>query len=101
MSKRLLPLNAVLIGASIGLVAYIGWHLFTPIRDVALTRRATPPAATPTAPGRPTPDGSVGAYGAIASRNLFSPDRTEAPVAASAASALAAVRKPHLHPIIR
>src|SRR5262249_41567406 len=100
MSKRLLALNAVLIGASIGLVAYIGWHLFTPIRDVAVTRRATPPAATPTVPGRTTPDGSVGAYGTIASRNLFSPDRTEAPVAASAASALAALPKPNLYGVI-
>ena len=98
MSRRVLALNALLVGASIGLVAYIGWQWVTP-RDTAPTRRATNTPATSLATGSPTVDGSSGAYGTIASRNLFSPDRNEA-AAGGATSALAALPKPNLLGVI-
>ena len=99
MSKRLLTLNALLVGISVGLIAYIGWQFATPKTD-APTRRAASEPATSAAASPAGPDGSGGAYGAIASRNLFSPDRTEAPLAGSAATALAALPKPSLHGVI-
>src|SRR5712692_6917773 len=100
MSKRLLTLNALLVGGSVGLTAYIGWQFVAPRGDVAPTRRTAGVPAAPGAIGSVNPDGSGGAYGAIASRNLFSPDRTEALAAGSAASALAALPKPSLHGVI-
>jgi len=99
MSKRLLMLNALLVGASAGLIAYIGWQVATPRNGTPTRRAAGGPAASP-AFDSATADKSPGTYSTIASRNLFSPDRSEAPVAASASSALAALPKPSLHGVI-
>ena len=99
MSKRLLALNALLVGASVGLIAYIGWQMAPPRTDTPTRRAASGPAA-PIAASPATADRSGGAYGAIASRNLFSPDRSEAPSGGMAANALAALPKPSLHGVI-
>src|SRR3989442_137885 len=98
MSKRLLMLNALLVGASAGLIAYIGWQVASPKTDTP-GRRASgaPVASTATAPA--ATDRSGGAFGTIASRNLFSPDRTES-ASANASNALAALPKPSLHGVI-
>lgn len=101
MSKRTLALNALLVGASAALMAYISWQLIAPPAGSAPTgHRAAGVPVAPPATGLISPDGSAGGYGAIASRNLFSPDRTEAPAAGGAANALAAVPKPNLHGVI-
>jgi len=100
MPKRLLALNALLVGASVGLIAYIGWQIAPAKTDTPTRRAASGSAATPTAASPSTADRSGGAYGAIASRNLFSPDRSEAPSGAMAANALAALPKPSLHGVI-
>jgi hypothetical protein len=99
MSRQLLMLNALLVGASVGLVAYIGWQVASPKTEMP-TRRAASGSVGSTAASPTTPDRSGGAYGTIASRNLFSPDRSEAPSSNTAANALAAVPKPSLHGVI-
>lgn len=79
MSKRLLMVN-VLVGAlAVGAVGYIAWELARPVRPSPAARprpapRGAPVGATPTAP-EPAP----GSWTVIASRNLFSPARSEAP----------------------
>ena len=98
MSKRLLMLNALLVGASAGLIAYIGWQVASPKTDTPGRRASSAPvASTATAPA--ATDRSGGAFGTIASRNLFSPDRTES-ASANASNALAALPKPSLHGVI-
>jgi len=99
MPKRLLALNALLVGASVGLIAYIGWQMASPRTDTPTRRAASGPVAS-TSASPATADRSSGAYGAIASRNLFSPDRSEAPSGGTAANALAAMPKPSLHGVI-
>jgi len=97
MSKRLLMLNALLVGASAGLIAYIGWQVASPKTDTPGRRASSAPVASTAA--APATDRSGGAFGTIASRNLFSPDRTES-ASANASNALAALPKPSLHGVI-
>jgi len=97
-SRRLLTLNALLVAASVGLIAYIAWQIVTPRGDAPARRAASMPA-TSAAAGPASLDGSSGAYGTIASRNLFSPDRSET-AAGGASNALAAFPKPSLHGVI-
>ena len=98
MSKRLLMLNALLVGASAGLIAYIGWQVASPKTDTPGRRASSAPVAS-TAAAPAATDRSGGALGTIASRNLFSPDRTES-ASANASNALAALPKPSLHGVI-
>src|SRR2546422_856922 len=92
MSKRLLMLNALLVGAPAGLIAYMGWRVASQKPDTPGRRPPSAPVAS-TAPPPAATDRSGGAFGTIASRNLFSPDRTES-ASANASNALAALPKP-------
>lgn len=83
MPKRLPLLTVVLVGLSIAFGALIVKELNSappartsrpqPAASVAATGTPPAPAASSTAPG------GAGSYAVIASRNLFSPTRTEAP----------------------
>lgn len=95
MSRRFLALN-VLLGLLGGLCAA------ALIRDV-LTPAPLPPPPTPRAAApaavsasAPPPGASAGGYAVVASKNLFSPSRSEAPVG----PVLATGPKPLLHGVV-
>ena len=95
MSRRFLALN-VLLGLLGGLCAAgLIRELLTPL---PLPPPPTPRAAAPAAVSvpAPTPAASAGGYGVVASRNLFSPSRSEAP----AGPVVAAGPKPLLHGVV-
>jgi hypothetical protein len=101
MPRRLLLLNGVLLVASAMLVGYIAWELTRAPEPT--TARTRPPGATAGAPSpAPAPPlAPVGTYGAIASRNLFSPTRSEAPPSAvSAAASAPPMPKPNLYGVV-
>ena len=95
MSRCFLALNILLglLGAlcAAGLIR----ELLTPL---PLPPLPTPRAAAPAAMSvpAPTPAASAGGYGVVASRNLFSPSRSEAP----AGPVVAAGPKPLLHGVV-
>jgi len=95
VSRRFLALNVLLglLGAlcAAGLIR----ELLTPL---PLPPPPTPRAAAPAAGSvlAPTPAASAGGYGVVASRNLFSPSRSEAP----AGPVVAAGPKPFLHGVV-
>lgn len=95
MSRRFLALN-VLLGL-LGALCAAGLmrELLTPL---PLPPPPTPRAAAPAAVSvpAPTPAASAGGYGVVASRNLFSPSRSEAPVG----PVVAAGPKPLLHGVV-
>ena len=95
MPRRLVVLNALLIALAVASVGSV-------IREIraqapAQTRRSAPPSA-PTAAQAPAPPEASGSYTVVASRNLFSPTRTEAPVSASANAP--PIPKPNLYGIV-
>lgn len=94
MSRRFLALN-VFLGLLGGLCAAgLTRELLTPLPlPPPPLRAAAPPAVSvPT----PTRAASAGGYGLVASRNLFSPSRSEAP----AGPVVAAGPKPLLHGVV-
>jgi hypothetical protein len=98
MPTRLLALNVLLGGVSLACAAFIVWEQVAP----APTPQARPrPAAPAAAPARPpeAPRPPASAYTVVATRNVFSSSRTEAPVAAAAGAAVAVV-KPNLHGVV-
>lgn len=98
--SRLLALDVLLILVAGALVVYIGWELTRSLPDNGVrTRSAAAPATPPPAPAPPqTPPG---AYTGIASRNLFSPTRTEAPPTPLAGSPAAPpLPKPNLYGVV-
>lgn len=96
MSRRLIAINAGLVVIAIVAVAITVREFRTP--PPPATRRARPPAAPVVTAPPPAPP-APGAYAVVASRNLFSPTRSEAPAGPSA-SAAPPVAKPHLYGII-
>jgi hypothetical protein len=75
--RRLPLLTVLLVAISAGFVALIARELRTPPRaPVSRTQPSASVAATPAAPAAPAPAPN---YSTVASRNLFSPSRTEAP----------------------
>jgi hypothetical protein len=92
--RRFLALN-VLLGLLAALCAAGLIRELTPLPlPPPPTSRAAAPAAV-SVPA-PTPAGSAGGYGVVATRNLFSPSRSEAP----AGPAVAAGPKPLLHGVV-
>jgi hypothetical protein len=95
VSRRILALNVLLglLGAlcAAGLIR----ELLTPL---PLPPRPTPRAAAPAAVSVPaaTPAAAAGGYGVVASRNLFSPSRSEAP----ASPVVASGPRPLLHGVV-
>jgi len=96
MARRLMILNGALVLIALVAVASV-YHELRRAPNTVPTRRAagpTAPPGTPAAPGGARP----GSYGVIASRNLFSPTRSEAP--AAAVSNAPPAPKPNLFGII-
>jgi len=93
VSRRVLALNVLLglLGAlcAAGLIR----ELLTPLPLPPPPRAAAPAAGSVPAP---TPAASAGGYGVVASRNLFSPSRSEAP----AGPVVAAGPRPLLHGVV-
>jgi hypothetical protein len=104
MPRRLLLLNTTLVAIAGVLVAFIAWQLTRPVASRPGAAGARPAAATTRPPAVPSPEvaAAPGSYGIIASRNLFSPTRSDVPaVAAGGAGAPAAqVPKPSLYGIV-
>lgn len=98
MPRRLLLLNVVLGGASIVCAAFIAWELVAP--TPARVVRRHPPAPPAPAPAPEPPRAPASAYTVVATRNVFSPTRTEGGALQSAGAAVLAGPKPHLHGVL-
>lgn len=100
MPRRLLMLNALLVVVAAACIAYIGWQLAGPGANRPALAIRPAPASTPSrmpSAAVPTPPGS---YGVIASRNLFSPARSDMPEVAGVASPLDQAQKPYLYGVV-
>jgi hypothetical protein len=105
MSKLLLAANVLLVAASLGLGAYIVREAAVPLRKpLAAKPRAGAAPSTPAPAGataEPARGASPSSYAVVASRNLFSPTRSEAPAAPPAAvAARAMLPKPNLFGVV-
>jgi hypothetical protein len=99
MPKKLLIINAILIAIAAGSVVFIARQLMAPMA-MPLPTRGRPAPAGPTTAGTPESARLPGsAYGVVASKNLFSPSRAEAPVSAITANA-PPVAKPNLFGVV-
>ena len=100
MPRRLLAVNVVLAGVSLLCVSLIVKQLVG--SRPAAPSRSRPPVATPAAP--PSAAGSprlpAQAYSVIATRNLFSPTRSETPGAGMAGGPAINIVKPNLHGVV-
>jgi hypothetical protein len=96
MSRRLVAINAGLVVAGIVAGAYTVRELRSEAPSAVVRSAPAPqPSSAPATEGPATP---AGGYTVVASRNLFSPNRSEAPPAPAAAAA--ALPKPSLYGII-
>jgi hypothetical protein len=99
MPKKLLIINAILVTIAAGSVVFIARQLMAPM-PMPLPTRGRPAPATPTTAGTPESARLPGAaYDVVASKNLFSPSRAEAPVSAITANA-PPVAKPNLFGVV-
>ena len=100
MPRRLLAINVVLAGVSLLCVGLIVTQLIGP--RPAAPSRSRPPAATPAAPpsAAESPRLPPQAYSVIATRNLFSPTRSETPGAGMAGGPAINIVKPSLHGVV-
>jgi len=99
MPQRLSLLNVVLVGASLAFALLIARELTTSPRPVAPRFQPATTAAAPAAPAA-TPPPPAGGYTIIATRNVFSPTRSEAPPPAPTASAAVTLPKPNLYGVV-
>ncbi len=102
MTKRLRLVTVLFAGIAIVLVAIIAKELTArPPRPPAPRAQSTATTVAPSAPAAPAapPAAGAGNYGMIASRNLFSPTRSEAPPAPPPAPVVN-LPKPNLYGVI-
>jgi hypothetical protein len=78
MARRVFGTNVLLGLTAAGLLGYTAWQFAQPAPEPSVRARPAP-AASPPAPAPAPPQTPPGAHQGIASRNLFSPSRTEAP----------------------
>ena len=99
MPRRLLAVNVVLAGVSLLCVGLITKQL---IGSRPVPSRSRAPAATPAAPppAAESPRLPAQAYSVIATRNLFSPTRSETPGAGMAGGPAINIVKPSLHGVV-
>src|SRR6266850_5432275 len=99
MPRRLLAVNVLLAGVSVLCIALIVKQLAAVGPTAA--PRGRPPVAPPAAPASAAEARLPGqAYSVIATRNLFSPTRTEMAGAGVVGSAPALIVKPSLHGVV-
>ena len=96
MPRTLVAVNLALAAIAALLVLYIGRQFVAPTPLPAGGRRAAPPPPSPGPLETARPPAS--AYNMVASRNLFSPTRTEAP--SSSVITAAPVVKPNLYGVV-
>jgi Type II secretion system protein C len=96
MPRKLLIINTLLLFIAAGSVTFIVRQLMVPMPMPLASR--TRPALPPAGRLEGAPRNQAGAYATVASRNLFSPTRSESPPTAAAAPA--ATVKPNLYGII-
>ena len=97
MPRRLSLLNVVLVGASLVFALLIARELTTAPRPVASRAQRAPAAPAPAAPAALPPP--AGGYTIIATRNLFSPTRSEAPPPPTVSAAVT-LPKPNLYGVV-
>jgi translation initiation factor IF-2 len=100
MPRKLLALNLLLGAVALGAAAFIVSEVTTPPQPAPLRVKPAPEPTAPAPPADKAPPAPAGAYAAVASRNLFSPTRTEAPVAPVASRPAATLPKPTLHGVV-
>jgi len=98
MPRRLVAINVVLAVVSVLCIALIVKQIVA-VRPTA-TPRSRPPVAAPAEPPAGDPRLASQAYNVIATRNLFSPTRSETSGPALAGNAPALVAKPSLHGVV-
>jgi hypothetical protein len=99
--RRWLALDALLALASLGLLAHIVWQFARPVPDAVAARRgatAAPAAGAPAVVA--ATDSAPAAWTTIATRNLFSPTRSEAPAAAAPLASGSALPRPQLYGVV-
>ena len=99
MPKKLLIINLILLAIAAASVLFIVRQFTAPMAMPLASRGRPAPAGTATGRGQDGSRPPAGAYGVVASKNLFSPTRTEAPVNPSAAAA-ANLPKPNLFGVV-
>jgi hypothetical protein len=97
MPRKLLLINALLIAIAAGSVVLIARQVMAPM-PIPQAGRSRAPVAEAERPAEPARS-PASAYNVVASKNLFSPTRTEAPVSPVAAAA-ANVPKPNLFGVV-
>ena len=97
MPKRLMLLNAALVAVAAVCALYVARQLLTPT-PLPLSGRASAPAASAAAAVLHRPE--AGAYGVVASRNLFSPTRSDTQMAARDGGATVPMLRPILHGVV-
>jgi len=97
MPKKLLLINALLIAIAAGSVVFIARQVMAPMPMPQPGKGRAPAAEAERPADAARPPAS--AYNVVASKNLFSPTRTEAPVN-PAASAAANLPKPNLFGVV-
>jgi hypothetical protein len=100
MPRPLLVLNALLLAVAVGSVAYIVREVTTPPRPMPLRARPVVPETPPAPPGPAVPATPPGGFAVVASKNLFSPTRTEGPAPGVQARAAMNLPKPTLHGVV-
>ena len=99
MSRQLVALNAAFVIVSLVAVGYVARELRAPTPAPARRAAPAPPPAAPIA--APAAESApAGGYGIVASRNLFSPNRSEAPPTATTAASAPPQPKPNLYGIL-
>jgi len=98
MPRKLLLVNVLLLLLAAGSVAFITRQLMAPM-PMPTAGKARPVASAEAERPAETPRPPAAAYNVIATKNLFSPSRTEAPVN-PAAAAVANVPKPNLFGVV-
>jgi hypothetical protein len=99
--RRLRFLNVLLGGASLLCVAFIVQQLVYPARTAPAARpRPSAAAGGAVAPAAEAQHAPAAAYNVVATRNVFSPTRTEAPVTAAGGGPAVPVVKPNLHGVV-
>jgi hypothetical protein len=101
ISPRSFSLNVVLGAIAVGLVTFIAWEMLRPASSGGPPNRprAGASASVASAPPRPAPE-PLSSWAVIASRNPFSPTRSEAPLTAAQVGAAANVPRPFVYGIV-
>jgi hypothetical protein len=95
--RRLLLLNVLLAGVCLFCVAFVV-HQLVSAPPAAEPARPAAPSGGPVVGAPPTSRPAVSAYNIIASRNLFSPSRSESPMAAAGPAIVGS--KPNLYGVV-